>query len=220
MPKVQQIFDDSQQGFGAEKIKTIALQSGIHVSTNEFRVSCKNWICVAFAPKQKTNIKNDNNIKSKTCWQENLLPTSLIKYGSVTLHVSKSTTTGFICAAFSISTPARSLGMGISQCQYQLGPHDISECILGTWQPRNLTFHRDRGSNIYRVRLRNYFSRMDSSIHFLQPIILMTTPQQKLSLVRSKKKRRTEERTPQSKAFEKAWSNIFSFTMRFDRTKP
>ena len=32
MIKVQQIFDDSQQRFGAEKIRTVLAQSGVHVS--------------------------------------------------------------------------------------------------------------------------------------------------------------------------------------------
>ena len=70
--------------------------------------SCRSSICAAFDLIPKSSLKSIKNTASKTCWSSNLPQNILIKHGSVILHTSSSTITGFICASFSTSFPGKS----------------------------------------------------------------------------------------------------------------
>ena len=67
MLKVQQIFDDHEQRFGAEKIRMILSDSGVHVSTKGLLPRCRNWGCTAFGPMLKSSTKSGVSLRKRTC---------------------------------------------------------------------------------------------------------------------------------------------------------
>ena len=94
MRLVQQVFDDSAQRFGAEKIRIALTESGIRVSTNASRRSCKSLICTASAQTQKSNSRSVSSTKNRIYWSSSSPRSVPTKSGSAILHTSKSTTTG------------------------------------------------------------------------------------------------------------------------------
>ena len=94
MRLVQQVFDDSSQRFGAEKIRVT--------------LACRNWGCKASVQTRKSNTRSSNNTKSKICWNASLLQTIRTRSGSAILHTSKSMITGCISASSSIFSHAES----------------------------------------------------------------------------------------------------------------
>ena len=71
MLKVKQIFDDSEQRYGADKIRAVLAENG---------PLCRSLACTVFAPtrKRSTRIKCG---RSKICFTENLPRITQIKYG-------------------------------------------------------------------------------------------------------------------------------------------
>ena len=80
MLKVQQIFDDSSQRFMLAK--------------SALRPLCRNLICTVFVQMRKSNSRSVSSIESKIFWNDSLPPSVPTKFGSATLHTSRSTATG------------------------------------------------------------------------------------------------------------------------------
>lgn len=102
---VQQAFDDIGQRYGAEKIRITLAEGGIRVSTKRIAAIIQDLDLHSIRLDSKNNLRSIRNTASKTCWSSNLPQIGLIKHGSVILHTSRSTITGFICASFSTSFP-------------------------------------------------------------------------------------------------------------------
>ena len=108
MRLVQQAFDDSGQRYGAKRFALHWPKVVSESAPSALLRSCRSSICAAFDLIPKSSLKSIKNTASKTCWSSNLPQNILIKHGSVILHTSSSTITGFICASFSTSFPGKS----------------------------------------------------------------------------------------------------------------
>lgn len=72
MLKVKQVFDDSEQRFGAEKIRIVLADSGIHVSKKRISAIMQELGLSSVRVGAKKQFKRkqqsaNNNMKSKTC---------------------------------------------------------------------------------------------------------------------------------------------------------
>lgn len=108
MLRVQQIFDDSQQRFGAEKIRTILEQNGIKVSAKRISAIMQELELRSIRSDAKNSIKSGSNMQSVIYSKENSLRSVQTRYGSVTLHTLGLTTIGYISVSFWTSMPAGS----------------------------------------------------------------------------------------------------------------
>ena len=107
MRLVQQVFDDSSQRFGAEKIRVTLAGSGVRVSTKRIAAIMRE-LGLQSVQTRKSNTRSSNNTKSKICWNASLLQTIRTRSGSAILHTSKSMITGCISASSSIFSHAES----------------------------------------------------------------------------------------------------------------
>ena len=94
MRLVQQVFDDSAQRFGAEKIRIALTESGIRVSTKRIAAIMQELICTASAQTQKSNSRSVSSTKNRIYWSSSSPRSVPTKSGSAILHTLKSTTTG------------------------------------------------------------------------------------------------------------------------------
>ena len=131
MRLVQQVFNDSSQRFGAEKIRVTLAESGVRVGTKRIAAIMQELGCKASAPTRKSNIRNSSSIKSKICWNASLLQTIRIRFGSAILHTSKSMITGYIFASFSTFSPARSSVIEYPAMPVQIWSPAHSEPLFG-----------------------------------------------------------------------------------------
>lgn len=129
MIKVQQIFDDSQQRFGAEKIRMILAQSGVHVSAKRISAIMQELGLRSIRTNAKKQYKKRQQYQKQNLLQESLPQTIPIKYGSATLHTSRSAAIGYISVSSLICFLVRSLDTG---CLAMPAP---------TWSPRHFGIH-------------------------------------------------------------------------------
>lgn len=108
MRLVQQVFDDSSQRFGAEKIRVTLAGSGVRVSTKRIAAIMQELGLQSIRPDAKKQYKKQQQYKSKICWNASLLQTIRTRSGSAILHTSKSMITGCISASSSIFSHAES----------------------------------------------------------------------------------------------------------------
>ena len=94
MRLVQQVFDDSAQRFGAEKIRIALTESGIRVSTKRIAAIMQELDLHTSAQTQKSNSRSVSSTKNRIYWSSSSLRSVPTKSGSAILHTSKSTTTG------------------------------------------------------------------------------------------------------------------------------
>ena len=100
MRLVQQIFDDSSQRFGAEKIRVTLAESGVRVGTKRIAAIMQELGLQSIRPDAKKQYKKQSSIKSKICWNASSLPTIRTRSGSAILHTLKSMITGCISVSF------------------------------------------------------------------------------------------------------------------------
>lgn len=108
MLRVQQIFDDSQQRFGAEKIRTILEQNGMKVSAKRISAIMQELDLRSIRSDAKKQYKSGSNMQNAIYSKENSLWSVQTRYGSVILHTLGSTTIGYISVSFWISMHAGS----------------------------------------------------------------------------------------------------------------
>lgn len=94
MRLVQQVFDDSAQRFGAEKIRIALTESGIRVSTKRIAAIMQELDLHSIRPDAKKQFKKRQQYKNRIYWSSSSLRSVPTKSGSAILHTSKSTTTG------------------------------------------------------------------------------------------------------------------------------
>ena len=67
MLKVKQIFDDSEQRYGADKIRAVLAENGLRISAKRVFPLCTNSAYTASAQMQKSYTKLNSSAKNKTC---------------------------------------------------------------------------------------------------------------------------------------------------------
>lgn len=90
MLQVQQIFDESQQRFGAEKFELHSLRMAFMWGKRESEVLCRSLGWRVSEKTQRRIIRNARNISGRICWPKILRPVAKMKSGLVTLHILKS----------------------------------------------------------------------------------------------------------------------------------
>lgn len=67
MLKVKQAFDDSDQRFGAEKIRVVLAESGIRTSKNGSPLSCESWDYAVSGQMPKNSSNANSSAQNKIC---------------------------------------------------------------------------------------------------------------------------------------------------------
>ncbi len=98
MLQVKQIFDDSKQRYGAEKIRITLAENGIRVGKKRILAIMNELGLVSIREDARAVIRNGSNIKSAICSTGHSPPSARMKFGSAILPISKSRITLFISA--------------------------------------------------------------------------------------------------------------------------
>lgn len=146
MMKVQQIFDDSQQRFGAEKIRTVLAQTGIHVSVKRISAIMKELDLRSVRTDAKRKYK-----KHQLYQKQNLLAIEFTTDYPNQIWVSDITyfkVSGYwvyLCIILDLFS-RKILGYRVFR---NASTNLVTTTFRSTYQergrPKNLTFHSDRG---------------------------------------------------------------------------
>ena len=98
MLKVQRIFDDSGQRFGAEKIRVILAEGGVRTSAKRISKIMQELGLQSIRTSAKKDYKKRQKSASGTYWNGAFLRIIRIKYGSAILHILESMETGCFSA--------------------------------------------------------------------------------------------------------------------------
>ena len=108
MLKVKQVFDDSEQRFGAEKIRIVLAESGIRVGKKRISAIMQELGLCSVRIRCKKAVQAQATIcKTKSAETGVFGRVIQIRYGSAILHTSRSKATGSVSVSFWIYTPAR-----------------------------------------------------------------------------------------------------------------
>ena len=108
MRLVQQVFDDSSQRFGAEKIRVTLAGSGVRVSTKRIAAIMQELGLQSIRPDAKKQYKKQQQYKKQNLLERQFTADHPNRSGSAILHTSKSMITGCISASSSIFSHAES----------------------------------------------------------------------------------------------------------------
>ena len=98
MLKVQRIFDDSGQRFGAEKIRVILAEGGVRTSAKRISKIMQELGLQSIRTSAKKDYKKRQKSASGTYWNGAFLRIIRIKYGSAILHILESMEIGCFSA--------------------------------------------------------------------------------------------------------------------------
>ncbi len=160
MLKVKQVFDDSEQRFGAEKIRVILAESGIHISKKRIsaimqelglhsvRVDAKKQF------KRKQQYAKQNLLKREfSAEHPNQIWVSDITYFKVKSYWV------YLCIILDVYS-RKIIGWRVSK---HMSTHLVTATFKATYQergrPQNLTFHSDRGSQYVSKTLTGLFQQ-------------------------------------------------------------
>lgn len=160
MLKVKQVFDDSEQRFGAEKIRIVLADSGIHVSKKRIsaimqemglysvRVDAKKQF------KRKQQYAKQNLLKREfSADHPNQIWVSDITYFKVKSYWV------YLCIVLDLYS-RKIIGWRVSK---HMSTHLVTATFKATFQergkPQNLTFHSDRGSQYVSKTLTGLFQQ-------------------------------------------------------------
>lgn len=146
MMKVQQIFDDSQQRFGAEKIRTVLAQTGIHVSAKRISATMKELDLRSVRTDAKRQYK-----KRQLHQKQNLLAREFTADYPNQIWVSDITyfkVSGYwvyLCIILDLFS-RKIIGYRVSRnASTNLVTTTFRNAYQERGRPKNLTFHSDRG---------------------------------------------------------------------------
>ena len=146
MMKVQQIFDESQQRFGAEKIRTVLLQNGIHVSAKRISAIMQELDLRSVRTHAKKQYK-----KRQQYQKQNLLARNFTADHPNQIWVSDITyfkVNGYwvyLCIILDLFS-RKIVGHKVSRnASTNLVTTTFRSAYQERGKPRNLTFHSDRG---------------------------------------------------------------------------
>lgn len=143
--QVQQIFDDSQQRFGAEKIRIILAENGIHVGKKRIRGIMQELGLASIRENAKKDYKKRQEYQRKnllaqnfTASRQNEIWVSDITYFKVRDYSI------YLCVIIDLFS-RKIVGYRISRkCSVQLVSATFKEAFENRGRPSNLTFHSDR----------------------------------------------------------------------------
>lgn len=121
MLKVKQVFDDSEQRFGAEKSRIVLADSGIHVSKKRISAIMQELGLSSVRVDAKKQFKRKQQYEKQNLLKREFSAGHPNQYGSAILHTSKSKATGSISASSWICIHAKSSGAGIPKHEYKPG---------------------------------------------------------------------------------------------------
>lgn len=160
MLKVKQVFDDSEQRFGAEKIRIVLAESGIRVGKKRISAImqelglCSVWTDAKKQFKRKQQYAKQNLLKREfSAEHPNQIWVSDITYFKVKSY--------WVCLCIILDLYSRKvIGWRVSK---HMSTHLVTATFKTTYQergrPQNLTFHSDRGSQYVSKTLTGLFQQ-------------------------------------------------------------
>ena len=159
MLQVQQIFDESQQRFGAEKIRIILAENGIHVGKKKIRGIMQELGLESIRENAKKDYKKRQEYQRKNLLNRNFTVSrqNEVWVSDITYFKTKDYAVYF-CAIIDLFS-RKVIGYRISRkCSVQLVSSTFKETFQNRGRPSNLTFHSNRGgqyiSGTFRALLR------------------------------------------------------------------
>ena len=219
MLRVQQIFDDSQQRFGAEKIRTILAQNGMKVSAKRISAIMQELDLRSIRSDAKKQYK-----KRQQYAKRNLLEREFVAERPNQIWVSDITYFRvnnywvYLCIILDLYA-RRIVGYRVSRnASTNLVTATFRNAYQERGKPTNLTFHSDRGKQYTSAA----FTLLLQKNRVKQSFSATGRPHDNAvaeTFLQHSKRRGIPESIPQSKAFSKALSNTFNSIMKFVRTK-
>lgn len=143
---VQQIFDDSKQRYGAEKIRMVLAENGIHVSKKRIRVIMQELGLVSIRENAKSNYKKRQEYQKRNLLNQNFKATrqNEIWVSDITYFKIKDYAV-YLCVILDLFS-RRVVGYRVSR---KSSTHLVTSTFKAAFQergnPTHLTFHSDRG---------------------------------------------------------------------------
>ena len=146
MLQVQQIFDDSQQRFGAEKIRIILAENGIHVGKKRIRGIMQELGLENIRENAKKDYKKHQEYQRKNLLEQNFTANRQNEIWVSDITYFKVKDYGiYFCVIIDLFS-RKIVGYRISRkCSVQLVSSAFKKAFQNRGRPSNLTFHSDRG---------------------------------------------------------------------------
>ena len=146
MLQVQQIFDDSQQRFGAEKIRIILAESGIHVGKKRIRGIMQELGLESIRENAKRDYKKRQEHQRKNLLDQNFTASRQNEIWVSDITYFKIKDYGiYFCVIMDLFS-RKIVGYRISRkCSTQLVSSTFRKAFRDRGNPSDLTFHSDRG---------------------------------------------------------------------------
>lgn len=146
MLQIQQIFDNSQQRFGAEKIRIILAENGIHVGKKRIRNIMQELGLESIRENAKKDYKKRQEYQRKNLLEQNFTASrqNEIWVSDITYFKVKDYSVYF-CVIIDLFS-RRIVGYRVSRkCSVQLVSSTFKKAFQNRGRPSILTFHSDRG---------------------------------------------------------------------------
>lgn len=147
MLQVQQIFDDSQQRFGAEKIRIILSESGVHVGKKRIRDIMQELGLESIRENAKKDYKKRQEYRRKNLLNQNFTANRQNEVWVSDITYFKVKDYGlYLCVIIDLFS-RKVVGYRVSRkCSTQLVSATFRKAFKERGNPSSLTFHSDRGS--------------------------------------------------------------------------
>lgn len=146
MLQVQQIFDDSQQRFGAEKIRIMLAENGIHVGKKRIRDIMQELGLESIRENSKKDYRKRQEYQRKNLLEQNSIASrqNEIWVSDITYFKIKDYDI-YLCVIIDLFS-RKVVGYRVSQkCSTQLVSATFRKTYQDRGNPSDLTFHSDRG---------------------------------------------------------------------------
>lgn len=160
MLKVKQVFDDSEQRFGAEKIRIILAESGIRVGKKRISaIMSELGLCSVRTDAKKQFKRKQQYAKRNLLKQEFSADHPNQIWGSDITYFKVKSYWVYLCIILDLYS-LKVIGWRVSK---HMSTHLVTETFKATHQergqPQNLTFHSDRGSQYVSKTLTELFQQ-------------------------------------------------------------
>lgn len=147
MLQVQQIFDDSQQRFGAEKIRVILSENGVHVGKKRIRDIMQELGLESIRENAKRDYKKRQEYRRKNLLNQNFTANRQNEVWVSDITYFKVKDYGlYLCVIIDLFS-RKVVGYRVSRkCSTQLVSATFRKAFKERGNPSSLTFHSDRGS--------------------------------------------------------------------------
>lgn len=146
MLQVRQIFDDSKQRYGAEKIRVVLAEGGVHVGKERIRKIMRELDLVSVRENAKRNFKKRQEYQKRNLLNQNFRASRIneIWVGDITYFKVKDYAL-YLCVILDLFS-RRVVGYRVSR---KSSTHLVTSTFRAAFQnrgsPQGLTFHSDRG---------------------------------------------------------------------------